>query len=367
MGLATLGGCPQGIGGERAGGTDGGPDGAAQAAAAMPVEVVAVERGLLEDRLEFAGKVEAARWVDLPAEVVGAVDRLHVEEGQDVKAGQVLAELLNPELAIGAEQARIARQRAELTLADVEAQERAQAGLLAKGFSTREAVDSLRRQREGAELAVAEAKAGERRIRLDLGRLTLRSPIKGVIAVRSLRSRGQRVSPGTPAFRIVQLEELLLKQRLPESEAARLAVGLQARLTPVARPDLEVAAQVALLSPVVDATTGFQQVTLRLQPTKQQAPSLKPGMFATASVLLASRPGTLRLDRRALVRRGEVERVFVVKDGQAEVRRPKLGLRDGPWVEVLEGVGEGEQVVVLGHSRLQAGAKVRVVEATPPP
>lgn len=356
--VLLLGGCPPG----GAGGGDAGVDGGAGGASALPVEVVRVDRGPLEERLEFAGKVEAARWVELPAEVAGVVVRILVQEGQTVERGEVLAELANPELAIAAQQARIARQRAELTLADLRAQEQAQQELLGQGFSTREAVDGLRRQRQGAELAVAETKAGESRIRLDLARLTLRSPFAGVVARRSLRTAGQRVAPGAPAFQIVQLDELLLRQRLPEGEVARLSAGLTARLVPMALPALVVPAQVARISPVVDATTGFQEVTLRLHPEQEQARQLKPGMFASASVLLASHPAALRVDRRALVRQGDRQRLFIVHDGAVEVRRPRLGLRDGPWVELLDGAAEGEQAVVLGHARLQDGARVRVVD-----
>lgn len=355
----------------------------------LPVETSAATRGLVEDLLGFDGKLAAVHRVDITTEVSGMVKRILVEEGDRVRKGQLLAELANPDLRIAGEQARIATRKAELALQDLRAQEAIQGKLVEQGFSSREEAEGLERQRRMAELALQEARAGQRKVELEVSRLMLRSPFDGVVAHRLLDTPGQRCAPAMRAFTVLDPGELVLRQRIPEVSARRLRAGQPGFISPVARPDLRVPASVLRMSPIIDPLTGFQEVTIALAvgngglrsgsppaqaraarprdggepppPPGQEEHELKPGMFVRVSVLLGRREDAILVDKRSLSYEGEQPRLFVVQDGRARLVYPRLGIGTDQKVEVIEGVAEGDLVVVLGQSKLKDGALVKVV------
>jgi membrane fusion protein (multidrug efflux system) len=94
---------------------------------------------------------------------------------------------------------------------------------------------------------------------------------------------------------------------------------------------------------------------------------LRPGMFARVAIVYERKPDALQIPRTALLDGDGPPKVFVVKNGKAMERAVKLGLSNGAWIEVTEGLKDGEQVVVVGQGAVKPGAAVRVVNSSARP
>jgi membrane fusion protein (multidrug efflux system) len=114
----------------------------------------------------------------------------------------------------------------------------------------------------------------------------------------------------------------------------------------------------------VNADTATFSVRIRVTETQGL---LRPGMFARVAIVYERRPDALQIPRTALLDSEGPPKVFVVKDGKAAERAVKLGLSNGAWIEVTEGLKDGEQVVVVGQGAVKPGAAVRVVNSSARP
>ena len=112
------------------------------------------------------------------------------------------------------------------------------------------------------------------------------------------------------------------------------------------------------VSPQIDADSGTVRVTVKLE---NELDLLKPGMFARVEVLFDSHENTLLVAREAIIMQRDEERVFMVKEGLAVVQSVTTGYLMGDLIEVVDGLSEGDQVVVRGQSSLREGTSVRVV------
>ena len=115
----------------------------------------------------------------------------------------------------------------------------------------------------------------------------------------------------------------------------------------------------ALLLEFAEGTAHHLRLTL--------AGQLRPGMFARVAIVYERKPNALQIPRTALLDGDGPPKVFVIKDGKASERGVKLGLSNGAWIEVTEGLKDGEQVVVVGQGAIKPGAAVRVVNSSARP
>ena len=113
------------------------------------------------------------------------------------------------------------------------------------------------------------------------------------------------------------------------------------------------------MAPEIDANSGTFRVTVRMD---NQKSLLRPGMFARVGVRYDSNENTLLLKREAVVTQKDESSVFVVRDGVATKQEVKLGYAMGSDIEILDGLVEGDEVVVTGQGGLRDGSSVRVVQ-----
>ena len=122
------------------------------------------------------------------------------------------------------------------------------------------------------------------------------------------------------------------------------------------------------LSPVVDPTTGTigLRLAIRHVPPQEDQPQmrLRPGMFVKVRIAIQTKENVLVIPRRSVIRRDDVTKVFVMREGLAEERQVQLGILDGSVVEVTEGLNDGDKVIVLGQDGLQNGTAVTVPKET---
>lgn len=324
-------------------GVSGGPDGGqGPPAASVPVEVAPVERRSISSYIETNGTLEAENEVDIVARVSAPIVALAVEEGMAVRQGQLLARLDDSELRSQTEISRVNLQESEL------AYERA-ATLRDNQLVSPE-------EFEQAQTRVETARAQYESDQIRLGYTEIKAPFAGLIVARYI-GLAEQVGPGDPLFRISDFTPLLCHIQVPERDLPKLRVGQRAFLTLEAWPSKQFSATVLRIRPIVDGATGTVRVTLDVDAEGR----LRPGMFARVFVETETRADTLVIPKAALSLESIGDTVYVAAGDVASRRNVKLGFREGDSVEILEGVSEGEQVIVVGQDGLSDGTPINVL------
>jgi membrane fusion protein (multidrug efflux system) len=315
----------------------------AAAEAAIPVEITKPERGDMLAMYSGTATLEAEADAEVIAKVGGEVLRLFVEEGDRVRAGQVLAQLDDRQLRLQAAQTRAA-------LAKSERDFNRQVELHDKGLVSAGAF-------EGLKYDLDNHRAADDLARLNLSYSEIRAPFSGIVSMRHIKV-GQEIAIGTKLFRVTDPTPLKASVFVPERELARLKPGQSATIAVDALAGRTFPAIVKLVSPTVDAATATFKVTLEVADPQGD---LKPGMFSRVGIVFERRPDALTIPRVALLDTDGSSNVFVVSAGKAEQRSIKIGLSHAGKVEVTEGLTGVEQVVVVGQNGLKDGNAVRVV------
>jgi RND family efflux transporter MFP subunit len=207
---------------------------------------------------------------------------------------------------------------------------------------------------EAAEAGVAQAEAQVELARTQVADLTVTAPVDGVVADRFL-AVGAVTGPTVPIVSLAS-PEVEVTFAVEESALGRIQVGQTARIALPALGGEAVAGKVALIAPTLDNQTRTAQV--KVQPDPDAIGKLRPGMFAQVTVESARRPDALVVPRSALLP-GDAPSVFVVEGGHVRRAALKLGQQDRERVEVLEGLKDGDQVVIDAVD-LREGAAVAV-------
>jgi RND family efflux transporter MFP subunit len=312
----------------------------------MPEAPVAVEpasRGDLASYYSANATLEPDKSADVLARISGVILQLKAEEGDFVRQGDLL-------LAIEEEE-----YRHRLTQAEVEAEnQRARFERTEKMFDTNlvsaEEFDSAR-----SDLRTAEAALELAAYELSLARVT--APFTGRVTVRSV-DLGENVSNGTPLFTLVDMRRLLARVHVPAREFRAITAGQPVKLTVDSSGD-KLAGTIDLISPVIDATSGTIKVTVAI--TDFPA-TTRPGDFAEVAIETDRHIDTLLVPRIAVVSEKGEQVVFVVEEDRAVRRTVTVGYQDDRQTEILEGLGEGEPVVVQGQRALKDGQPVKILE-----
>ena len=283
---------------------------------------------------EVVGTVQPKLQAVIEAKVSGRITRLPVTLGQSVKQGDVLVELATQEIQAKLDQANAAFRQAELEFNRT-------SNLRKQNAATQAEVDTVQARYNVAKAAVAEAEALS-------GYAKIVAPFDGVVA-RKLADEGDLAMPGKPllelegraGFRLVaDVPGLLTGQVLLE---AKLAV----RVDTIADA---ITGTVAEISPGADPASR----TVRVKVDLPASPGLRAGQFGRLAVPL-SEATFLFVPPQALVRRGQLEILFVAADGKAQMRLVRTGKQTAQGIEILAGLTPGEAVVVEGAANLRDG------------
>jgi membrane fusion protein (multidrug efflux system) len=314
---------------------------------AVPVEVATVGRKEISASYGGTASLEAPAEAQVVAKGSGVVLQILVEEGDEVKAGQVLAR-------IDPDRPRLEMERARATVRKLENNYRRSKELLASKLVSAEASEQIRYDLESA-------RAGYELAQLELSHTNIVAPISGVIAQRMIKP-GNLIALNAPAFRIVDISRLEAVLNVPERELATLEAGMPLRMVADAVPGRVFEGRVDRISPVVDPGSG----TFRVVTAFEGGGLLRPGMFGRIEIVYDQRKDALTMPRIALLDDEGEPAVYVVRDNKA-VRTPvELGYVNGELAEVLSGVKEGDEVVTAGKVAIRDGSSVEIINAVAP-
>ena len=315
--------------------------------------------------ISATGSLAAKR--DMPVGVAGEggqVERVLVEPGQWVGAGQTLAIINRSVQSQQAAQlaAAIEVARADMRLAQNQL-DRAQA-LVSRGFISQADLDQKRATRDAAVARVRVAQAQLAQTRAQIGRLDVRAPTAGLVLQRNVEA-GQVVGPGSGAlFRIAALGEMELRALLSQGDLARVHVGTQADVTPVGSTTVY-QGTVWLVAPVIDPQSRQGEARV-LVPYNRD---LRPGGFATVSFRAGTMSAPL-LPESAIQSDAQGNYVYVIgPDNKVARRNVTVGDTNDRGVVIASGLAGNEHVVLTAGAFLNPGQRVRPehAPATPAP
>lgn len=341
----------------------------------VPVTVSKAAIRSVSMEMSATGDVKPFADASVISEVAGVIEKLPVERGQRIEAGDVVAVVEHAEASVSVRQAEAALQtaraqvlQAKAALANLEIERKRIQELFESKTASKQMLDSINSNhdvsaaaREVALAQVAQAEAALEQARVFLANHTVCAPISGVITDRYVDA-GDKNNPSQPIVSIAQVNPVKVMCDFPERDLPLLGVGQNARVQLDAYPGEEFTAQVTIISPVMNPVARTVAVELR---SPNPDGRLRPGMFARVTVI-GEETEILAVPDDALMRipGTGAQFVFVVDDKVA--RRVDLGVgrKVGGWTEVSGDIRAGDLVVVEGQSNLKSGGRVRIASET---
>jgi membrane fusion protein (multidrug efflux system) len=311
-----------------------------RAATPVPVETAAPFRADIFATYHATSTIESDIDAPVLARVDGEVVELLVEEGDTVKAGQVLARLDGERLRLEMLSARADLERVSGELERYD-------DLAARGLVSESMFDGLK-----FDMAALQA-------RYDLARLNyeyseIRATISGVVSARDVKL-GQHITADSVAFRITDTSELVAYLQIPQAELAKFTTGNSADLEVDSMPGVTFDATIARISPTIDTRNGTFKATAVI---RNDSGDLVPGMFARFTIAYEKHADALLIPSLAVIEEDDEAAVYVVREGAVTRRIVQTGIASDGQVEILDGLEENEEIVVVGHSGLRDGSKV---------
>ncbi len=370
-------------------------------AASKPAEPVTVQTVVAETRsldrsLSVTGSLNPDETVSVSAEVPGRIVSIPVDFGQNVRKGQVIAELDKQELNLAVERSKAALAQALARLGLDPEQEnvrpdttpairQAQAQMedarskfdnasrliksgdisqeryteMQKAFQAREAFYQAAKDDARTLLAQVQAlKAEVSLARKRLGDATVRAPFDGSVSQR-LVSPGQYLKENTPIVTLIKTNPMRLRVEVPETAAASIRPGTTLNFTTGAAPGATFQATVRELNPSLESKSRTLTAEARISTND---PRLRPGMFVQVQVSLGKSADAVVVPKKAIYSVAGLSKLFVVRDGKAIERRVNPGQELGDLVEIPgEALKPGDAVAVTGLGQLVSGAPVKAV------
>ena len=327
----------------------------------VQVRTEAVAKGSVEQIVPSlqAGEVKPNRQALLRAVTAGRTTALHVKRGDRVEKDQVLLELYGASL-----QARLRLARANVksgvsTAATAQVRLKATATALArnKKLAAKGVLSSVVLERFQTEydiaagaVATADAQVSQLRAAVDVARVALdetqvKAPFAGLVTQVQVEL-GEVVAPANPLLELVDDSTILIEAPIDEADLGKLSRGMPVRVETDAYPGRPFKGSLVYISPVVLKDIR-QNRSLNVEVGLNGAAEVfRVGMSADIEIVVDRQEEVLFVPTSAILRRGERQQVYVVSGGQARLRTIRTGLANWERTQVLEGVQEGERVVV---------------------
>lgn len=212
------------------------------------------------------------------------------------------------------------------------------------------------RESAQARLKETEAMLAQERIRLQHTKIV--APFSGEISRRYMDA-GALASSSTPIVNLIHTETLKVVAHILEKDIPLLKTGMKARIMAESFPGKVFEGRIARISSALEPATRTLHAEIEISNAGRM---LKPSMFATVELVLSQKPKALVIPQYAVIEEKGSKIVYVIQRNQAFRRTIVTGIEQTPYVEVLQGVSEGDQVVVRGQDALREGSVVRMIE-----
>ncbi len=330
---------------------------ASQQEDAAVVNVQQIGRKNLNSYLVLNGVVEPERIVEVFARLSAYVKNIIKEEGDYVRANDVLAVLDDKEIQISYQQAKIQLEQAKLSLEEAEANLNRSQELIKKDLISEQEYQTTESAFNQRKLDYDNRMENYKNLQLQLDWTKIRALSDGYITERMIEV-GSRVNQNQQVYTIEDFSPLLIRVFVPSSDAIKLQTGMTAEITTNILEGKVFMGDIKLINPRIDSQTGTIKVTVEVFDDTLQ---LKPGMFVEVKIIIGMKENILVIPRKAIMFKQNKTFVFVMDQGRVSQREVILGLTEEDEVEITEGLNEGEIIVTVGVEALKDGQQVRVV------
>ena len=309
---------------------------------------------------ETVGAVDTTSAPVVSAEVPAQVERVLVEVGDTVKAGQVLAVLNSGDL-VNAQSIALAQVKSlEALVANQEKQTTRTRQLAEQNFISATRLDDSNSQLLSLQQQLKGAQAGLDQAQRNLAKTRVNAPVSGKVEQRMV-TRGDFVTPGKPLFQIATNQNLRVRLPFPESLANQLQKDLTVYLTTPAAPNKTFTGTISEIKPMIGAENrSFEAIVEVTNPG-----NWAPGASVNAKVVITERPQALAVPETSVVIRPAGKVVYVIKDGKAHQRIVNTGAKSAGLVEIVSGLSPGEIIAVDGAGFLTDKTDVKIQTAHP--
>jgi RND family efflux transporter MFP subunit len=323
----------------------------------VPVTIMPVGLGTIESTVESTGSLLPLHEAELLAEVKGDLffaqssDGRRLEEGSNVTAGQLVARIESEEwrVSVRLSSRELAVENAQRALADRQA-------LFEEGLGLETDVDNARK-------VLVDAQTDLENAHIQLEKMLVRAPISGVLTELTDISESTLVQQNTVIGKVVDYSRVLVDLNIPNSQINEVRLGQRVRISNYAFPDQVFEGEISIMDPALNPTTR----TFRVEAIVSNPDLiLRPGMFVRAEIVTESRSGVVIIPRELILNRQNRQVVFIVQEDAAEMREIMTGLEDEMFVEVLEGLSEGERLITSNYETLRSRTAVQVTGQSRP-
>ena len=340
----------------------------------VPVHVVTAQSGASANAsgLDASGYVVARRKATLSAKILGKLTELNFEEGQRVKAGDVVARLDDSNYAAALHQAEAQERQARAAFDNAAPIYARYQRLQGQGAISTDAVENQRIAYDNARTTYDVARAAVVFAQSNMNDTVVRAPFSGVVTVK-VAQVGEVVAPSaagggdtrTGIVTVVDMDSLEVQVDVSENYIERVEVGGQATIHLDAYPEWDIPGSVIAIIPTADQSKGTVEVRVAI---KAKDARILPQMAARVTFLTsvqANAPAASRVSvpLNAVEANGRTGSVFLIRDGDTVERRDvALGLKTAQSVTVLSGLSGGDRLAAGDLSKLHDGDKVKVLE-----
>ena len=336
---------------------------AAETFGATPVKVFKVRRERITEKITYTGTLEAWTKINITPEVGGKIAGIHVQEGDRVAQGQLLAELETESIRLQLKQAEAGVAVAEASYADALRNKERMDRLIKENAVSEMQREKIQLAYDAAAAQLEQARAGLNLARHALDVSIMKAPIAGVVASRNAEV-GDVINPMMGGFgagaggvlTLMDYSRIKVAVDVSPQDIGRIQKGQEAVLRVGSFPGRDFRGAVR----VVNLTADSLSKKFGVEAVFENADSaLRPGTFGDLVFEVQSHENALVVPQKAIL---ESTYVFIVEGGKAVKKNVALGLQNTTMVEVLEGLSEGALVVVEGNFGLEEGAAVQVLE-----
>ncbi|MCI4678706.1 efflux RND transporter periplasmic adaptor subunit [Rhodoblastus acidophilus] len=329
----------------------------AGAIAAMknPAQTVSTTTAQAEDwqtRLRAVGSARAVNGADVSAQVAGIVSAIHFKSGTDVKAGDLLLELVST-----ADFAHLDALKAAAHLAQLNYDRDSKLNSMAV---SRQAVDT-----DLATLQSDQAQVAEQQAQIEYKKV--RAPFSGRLGIRQV-DLGQYIAAGAPIVTLQQIKPIYVDFHVPQQALASIAVGQEVNVTVDAFPGENFAGRISSISSRIEKATRTVETRAVLANADEK---LRSGMFVNVEIVVGSPKRYVTLPETAIAYNSYGDIVYLVERRGDELIAHQTFVKTGPTrgdqVAVIQGVKPGDVVVTAGQFKLRNGSKVKIDNQIQPP
>jgi len=329
---------------------------------AAPVKVFKAKKQRISEKLFYTGVIEAWNKITITPDVGGKIAKIYVDEGDEVKKGQLLAELDTRAIRLQLEQAKAGLAVAEANFRDAKRNMERMERLKRENAISDQQYEKVKLAYDAAEAQLQQARAAVNLASYSLDVSIMKAPFSGIIASKNaevgdvINPMMGGFSPSSGVLTLMDFSRVKIEIDVSYQDIVRIKKGQKAMLRVAALPDKVFQGRVSLVNVTADPLTKKFKVEVRAD---NKDLTLRPNTFGEVVLEVSTHEDALVIPQKAVL---ENKYVFIARENTAERIEVTLGLQNSDRVEVISGLKEGDLVVFEGNYGLEDGAPLDIKE-----